>query len=288
MIRWSEIAQIKSARYHLKALIADGSVIKVRKGVYAAANPADLPELLRGLRPNRILSARQRSLLDLLALPRTAPELVRLTSVTRQAIYQSLDKLVKRGLVRRHTITGEGVCLLYIRSDVRFEDAARSKNPLNTREELLLNSIPSYGAGLLSDVRAMMPSYSGALKRLIDKGLVEKSLKTSPRVVRVTRLGVEHAQYRPEACRLKLVAEGTLLRPEKLSLLLALGALSTADSQELQARAELKRTKRVYAPQLLGEMKRSGWIEQINPLGSKSVYALTAKGKDLVIKAQCG
>jgi hypothetical protein len=209
-------------------LTQTGAVHKLGRGLYGlpgAVAPAPNPEPL-GPALQRVY--------DLLELPRTPVELRETLGVTRQAIEQTLKRLVTCGLVKRVDTEGEPGDHVYLRADQTTLVAMLRRSPkLRKPAARLLSSVPGDGAVRLSDLVGKGPdavSRRTQVKRLSDLALVEISGVQKHKIVRLTQRGRQHPQFDFGAEKLPALRHTFNLGNAQTKILLTIYALGEAQS----------------------------------------------------------
>lgn len=267
-------------------LASMGAIDRMQHGVYVRAGVTVRPPR----RPLRMGPALRR-IYDLLETPQTAVELREMVGVTRQAIEQTLKRLMNGGLIKRVDALGERGQHLYIRAEQSSTEALVTRSP-NLREPSarILSSLPPDAPARVTDVigrgpASMLPRKY--LHRLEALGLVEFAGARNKFIVTLTNRGREHPQYALDAPKVRRLAQSIDFDQPALEVLLTIHALGAARSLEITLATGIGRHRkgrgRGTGNYIQGLEKRE-LIEETDPSTKKGHprYRLTKMGLALI------
>lgn len=294
VVRWRDIKHVRNARAALELLLMDGHLVRVSHGLFRdGSRRLDAEIAVKQREPyfRGQLGARQQAIYDALAKPTTAMELRQREGVSRQAVDQVLKKLMKAGLIRRLPTPGESSEWIYAQSGKSTLDVLVDREPkIGPLEKKTLQLIPpAGGARRASLIERLGPSTHSALKRLVAKGLIEKTGTPKRQLVRLTQRGLAHGSYELEGEHLPGTDVSAVLKPEQMRLLLALDALGPARALDISAAAGVRSKKPPSAGQYLQRLRMSGYIVQERPISGRApIYRLTKQGATAIAAAKLG
>lgn len=263
----------------LARLVNIGAIDRVKHGIYvkAGVKPRRLP-------PRTLMGPGLRRIYELLKTPRTAVELRESLQVTRQAIEQSVKRMMERGLIKRVSAIGERGSHLYVRADQQTSAAISARAPnLRLPTAQILSTLPMEAPARLVDVvgrgnASLMPKRH--IRHLVALGLVELAGPKKRVIVKLTNRGREHPQYDQDSAKVAPLSQSIDLDRPTLDLLLIIHALGTARSIDITMLTGIGRGSKGKGKgtgQHVQQLQLRNLIERVQQPGSKghSAYRLT-------------
>jgi DNA-binding HxlR family transcriptional regulator len=222
----------------------------------------------------------------LLDTPRSAVELRTETRVTRQRIDQVLSRLIERGLVTRHEVSGERGLYIYVRSDVKNRDLLLTRPPnLSEGRARALSTLPPEIICQVTAVSKLTGLPQGLLTNWFEQfsaqGLVS-TFKLGRRYVGLALRGFQHPQYDPSTPKAPAANLIEDFGYRRLLFIQALDVFGEARTIDLTCALpeDLFDGVKYSSGRLIQGLTLSKLIERINVQPNTAPrYRLTSKGK---------
>jgi len=227
------------------------------------------------------------SLLELLATPRTVPELRQLLPVSPQAIHQHLKRLLDRGMVARVETFGVGARHAYVqaRKFSSVHSLRKWKPRLREADASVLSALPAESTVLAHEVARIagvgQTAMTSAIRRLEGLGLVKGARDGWLRTLRITKMGLNHPQYGATTMRAPDYAPERSMNRQAAEVLLVIHALGEARSLEITLLTGATRTGGAVATaNVIQRLKKSGFVvTRAGVPGSQRCHRLSAAGR---------
>jgi DNA-binding MarR family transcriptional regulator/biotin operon repressor len=274
---WREIYALKAA----------GRVVRLRQGIWVMTEMAAMAMYeIASPQTEYFPSHTERRVLERLSRPIAAADMIEELGLSRQRIYQVLQRLRRLGQVKRDVIPGLNGRWLWMRPDDSVENAILPPRPFPRASCEILNCLEPDAFHWFGDVAQAVPRTAQVayahIKRLEARGLVTIVPGGRHKFVSITPRGLDHPERstdRPKAAKSNVsnpFQERLLAFVEALAVL---GEAKTIDVTAAIAGADRKGMG-LWSGQIIARLMQQGLAEAINtePV-HRPAYRLTEAGR---------
>jgi predicted transcriptional regulator len=229
-------------------------------------------------------------ILGLLDGPKTTSELREKLGLSRQAIHQKLKRLTRQGVVRRVTISGEVARHAYLpAAGASAATLATRFADLRLTDARLLSALRSDAECAAPDVARIVARGSSVehkqVARLAKIGLITFTHVGRVRVLRITKRGIEHPQYKTNAPKAPPHDPTRRSSRRTIRIMILLHALGQARTVDLTLLTRFRKPAAGHAgtAHVIHRLKKTGYVEEVpHTYQSQPPYRLTSGGRKRV------
>ena len=269
------------------ALRAAGRIVRLRQGLWVITEMAAAAMHELASTPTEYFpSPTERKVLDQLSRPVMAAVLIKELGLSRQRIYQVLERLVRLGRIKRDPIPGLNGRWLWMRPEDSVENAILPQRPFPRTSLDILNCLEPDAFHWFGDVaRAVQRTHHVTydhIRQLEARGMVTIIRGGRYKYASITVLGLDHPQRstdRPKAAKSHVISPFQERRLAFIETLAVLGEAKTIDVTAVIAGADRKGTG-LLSGQIVARLMQQGLAEAIKagPV-DRPMYRLTEAGR---------